>query len=290
MSALKNVSAADLEYRFKEKIGDHAVSKIRQRAYVINALCSDLADKDATALAHRLMHCSTHKPCKQPFCPMCRHNQQRKFADKMLAAFSHVPASQLRFLTFLHSVHYDAASISSTLVKRVKRSVRNALNVINKNNGTSVQLLGSFEIEAFAANAILSDRKLLSLKPLGLVESSNLPFFLLHFHAVVNLGSLSESKLLSMLKSSAHFPHKYQVLLQHLHSDKSQDKNLETLATYMLKFRLQHSQRLKFEDDQNQMYKRTCYASLYEIPIAKAVVMSVNSCKKFNGLSFSYNV
>ena len=288
MSVLQHVTKEDLKYRFVDKLGDHAVSKIRQRAYVINALCSDLTDKDATALAYRIMHCSTHHPCNQPFCPMCRHNQQRKAKAKMLAAFSNVPTGQLRFLTVLHSVHYNADAIDSDLIKRAKRSVRNLLDYIKLKDDIDVQMIGSFEIEAFAANAVLSDRKIASLSAIGFQQTNHSPFFLLHFHAVVNLGTLSDAKLQSMLKSPIRYPHSHQVLLQQLHSDKSQIDNLEALASYMLKYRLQHSQRLKFEDDQNEQYKRTCYQSLYAIPIAKAVVMSVNACNNFNGMSFRF--
>lgn len=286
MSALQFVTAQDLKYRNEDKVGDYAVSKIHQRAYVINALCSDQTDKAATALAFRMMQCSTHHPCNQPFCPMCRHNQQQNAKAQMLAAFSHVSASQLRFLTILHSVHYNAAAIDNALINKIKKSLRNLFNDLN----CGAQLIGAFEIEAFSENAVLSNRKLASLTPLGFQQSNQSPFFLLHFHAVVNIGALPENKLLAALKSKKQYPHSYQVLLQQLRSDKSHADNLETLASYMLKYRLQYSDSLKFSDDQNAQYKRTVYKSLYAIPIAKAVVMSVNACNKFNGMSLSYQV
>ena len=286
LTNLANLTEEDLKYRYEHKIGGHVVSKIRQRAYVLNALNDNPADVAAKEILFKMLHCEPRDPCKKPYCPMCRFNRQEEFSDEMLAAFAHLPASQLRFLTILHRIEYNAALIDSVVINDLKTKIRNLLNRMEKKLNCKIQLLGAFEIEVFPAGAVLSDRKLLSLTPLNLQPSNNSPFFLLHFHAVVNLGSCPKKKLLSALKTKKQYPSEYQVLLQSLYSTKTVADNLSTLAKYMLKFRLQYSKPTNAVG-QNQLFARTCYASLYSLPIAKSIVMLADRCNNFNGLTFS---
>ncbi|CAA7622703.1 conserved hypothetical protein [Candidatus Terasakiella magnetica] len=286
LTNLANLTEEDLKYRYEHKIGNHTVSKIRQRAYVLNALNDNPADVAAKEILFKMLHCSASRPCKKPYCPMCRFNRQEEFSNEMLAAFSHLPASQLRFLTILHHIEYNAAAIVHDTIKDLNKKIRNLLNEFESDQNYKIQLLGAFEIEVFPAGAVLSDRKLLSLTPLNLQPTNNSPFFLLHFHAVVNLGSCPDTKLLSAFKSKGQYPNKYQVLLQPLYSTKTVSDNLSTLAKYMLKFRLQYSKPTSAVG-QNQLFARTCYASLYSSPIAKSIVMLAQRCNNFNGLTFS---
>ena len=282
---LKDGSAVDHKYRYTDKIGDHAISKIHQRKYVIDSLCMDRSDWPALQAAVSLIDCSSHKPCKQPFCPMCRHKRQAKFSDQMQLAFGHVSSDQLKFITILNSVHYDASSIDLVLINRLKKQLRNLVNYLQLCSSSDLRFLGAFEIESFAASSITTPNKIAALDALGRDKSSNSPFFLLHFHAVIDLSSLSIAQLRRALTAS-RFPNPYQVRIQQLHAEKSVKENLDQLARYMLKFRLQHSDRLKFDDDQDQQYQRSSYTRLYDQEIAKAIVMSVRSCNNFQGLIF----
>jgi hypothetical protein len=282
---IKDGTAIDLKYRYSEKIGDKIKSKIHQRKYVIESLCKDFTDIPARTLAGRLYHCVPRTPCNQPYCPMCRHKQQAKFSRKMVKAFGHVPVNQLRFITILYSVHYDPSAIALYVINDLKKQFRNVINHLPNWANTDLRFLGAFEIEALLAKSITTPNKIAALDPLGRDPSSDLPFYLLHFHAVIDLGSMTDAHLRKLLTRNI-FPHPYQVRIQQLHSDKSVKENLKQLASYMLKFRLQHSDRLKFDQIDNQPYQRSVYQSLYDPAIAKAVVMAVDACNSFHGLIF----
>ncbi|WP_043744178.1 hypothetical protein [Paramagnetospirillum magneticum] len=277
---LKNGSAVDHKFRYVDRIGDQQVSKIKQRSYVLDALAGDRNDLMALRLAAGLTACSTRSPCNQPFCPMCRHARQAKFANQVKARFAAVPQDRLLFLTVLLSVHYDAGQIDAALVKSFKRKFRNLLFHQNKTAAIPVRMSGAFEIEAMCAD--LSAHKAVALAPLGHDKTRQDTFFLLHFHAVIDRGSLSQDQLRSLLIKK-HFPHSYQVRLQATHSDKTTEENLAKIAGYMLKFRLQHSDRISFSDD-DQTGRKSSYGSLYDLAVAKKVVMAVNACGQFAGM------
>ncbi len=63
---LKDGTAVDRKYRYIDKIGDQQDHKIKQRDYVIDALCSDKNDWPAVRLAAGLIACTTKHPCNQP--------------------------------------------------------------------------------------------------------------------------------------------------------------------------------------------------------------------------------
>ncbi|CAA7620353.1 hypothetical protein [Magnetospirillum sp. SS-4] len=283
IAEIQNQSAFEQKYRYTEKIGDYAEGKIRQRKYVVENLCTDFSDKKATTLALRILNCTGRHPCNNPFCPKCRHAQQELFAQSMIENFGNVDADKLRFLTILHEVHYNSADINLTLIKKLKKKLDNDLDKLQLFADENIRLLGAYEIHAIAADEKLSDRKVNTLSALGYDKDKKSPSFLLHFHAVICMPKFKNEKYDIEGELRKIYQNSYQVDFTKLRDDKSHTDNLHDIATYMLKFRLQHSVSVA-SDDNSKQFTRTQYSTLYSPIIAKSVVMAVESCNGFQGL------
>ncbi|CDK98502.1 conserved protein of unknown function [Magnetospirillum gryphiswaldense MSR-1 v2] len=283
LDKIADKSVFEQKYRYKNKIGDRADSKIRQRKYVVESLCRDFSDKKATALALRIMNCSASQKCNQPFCPMCRHKKQELFAKYVIDKFGSVSADKLRLLTILHSVHYNPLDINSDLIKKLRKDMDNLFDKIQDCADDNIRFIGAFEIDAIAGDEELSDRKVNTLSALGYDKDAKNACFLLHFHAVMYIPSFQNPKYDIEREIRKYYNGSHQVDFTDLHKDKTHDENLHNMATYMLKFRLQHSKSVASDDDEKQ-FTRTQYSSLYSYPIAKSVVMAVDRCGGFQGL------
>lgn len=274
-------------YGSADRIGAYAVAqKVKHRQAVINACFADPADMAAIRIGAGLMLCSTRTPCNSPFCPMCRHAQQQRFAQEVGSAFANVPNADLRFLTILLSVHYDPADLTLDLINRVKKQLQNFKRSRHLLYGKHVRWLGAFEVDAKQASEVKTTNQVRALIPLGYDQSDQRPFYLLHFHAVVDLAGLESDQVRSVL---THFyPHAYQVKLQSLRSDKDKATNLRDLSTYMLKFRIQQSDNLHCDDndDQPATYKRTVYTDLYQPSLIRSSAKIVYGLNKFQGMAF----
>lgn len=85
-------------YRYADRIGTYAkAQKVKHRQAVINACFADPADMAAIRIGAGLMLCNTRTPCNSPFCPMCRHARQQRFAQDVVSAFGSVPDNDLCF-------------------------------------------------------------------------------------------------------------------------------------------------------------------------------------------------
>lgn len=150
----------------------------------------------------------------------------------------------------------------------------------------SVRWIGAFEIDAKFSSEVLTANQQRALAPLGFVEGEGRPFYLLHWHAVVDLAGIDAEDFRAALTDRL-YPHPYQIKLQGLRGDKDKAENLRDLATYMLKFRLQRSDSVRAEDDQEESdFKRTQYTNLYRPEITREVVKAVHRIGRFKSMTF----
>ena len=276
------------QYGSAKHIGDYAVrQKVNHRKFVLDALM-DWSDREAVGIGAKIYGCTSRTPCNSPYCPMCRHRQQQILADDIQKAFGAVDDQQLFFMTILVSVHYDPTELTPDRVRAAKKAFRNRIAVKSQTDDRykGVRWIGAFEIDAKYGSEVLSVNQQNALTPLGFVEGEGRPFYLFHFHAVVDLAGIDAKEFRAALTERL-YPHPYQIKLQGLRSDKSKADNLRDLATYMLKFRLQHSDNVRASDDQQaDEFKRTQYLSLYRPDITRTVVKAVHCMGRFQGMTF----
>lgn len=292
LERLKQGHGPDLsryQYGTAKYLGGYAVpQKVSHRRYVIDSLLGDWNDREAFGIGVKLLNCTSRTPCNSPYCPMCRHRQQQSFADDITVAFGTTDDSRLRFLTVLVSVHYDPAELTQDRVIAAKKAFWNRITFKSKidDRFNAVRWIGAFEIDAKYGSEVVSTNQDRALTPLGFVKGEGRPFYLLHWHAVIDLAGIDAEEFRAAL-TERHYPHPYQVKLLELRSDKAKAENLHDLATYMLKFRLQHSDNVRAQDeDQTSDYKRTQYISLYRPEITRTMVKAVHGIGRFQSMTF----
>ena len=225
--------------------------------------------------------------CNSPFCPRCRHKRQKDAAKDALLKFSYVPRNQLRFLTILLPVLYgpDKTDLKQRRDK-AKKDIIKALRPLN-----DVRLFGYFEIDVKEASSlVINSRAYNVLSDLGLMPFTGCGFeypYLLHYHAIVDLGQNTVDQFRSALQP--HFPHNYQINIKQLYAQKLVSENLHDLAFYMLKFRAQFSTNI-YADDDTENKSMTRYRDLYPQRRMSHYVSLVHDVGKFKFFKFHYNV
>ena len=232
------------------------------------------------------MH-STLYFCNSPFCPRCRHKRQKAAAKDALLKFSYVPRDQLRFLTILLPVLYGPDKADLTQQRdEAKKLIIKALRPLK-----DVRLFGYFEIDVKEATSIdISSRAYKVLSDLDLKPSTGHGFeypYLLHYHAIVDLGQNTGDQFRSALKPD--FPHDYQINIKQLYAQKLVPDNLHDLAFYMLKFRAQFSTNI-FADDDTENRSMTRYRDLYSEKLMPEYVSLVHDVGKFQFFQFHRNI
>ena len=269
----------------------------RQQLTHIQQIISRLYASNCSSIAGNLKRCgeeveygmhTTLYFCNSPFCPRCRHKRQKDAAKDALLKFSYVPRDQLRFLTILLPVLYspDKTDLKQRRDK-AKKDIIKALRPLN-----DVRLFGYFEIDVKDAdNLDITSREYKVLSDLGLLPILNARFlnhpYLLHYHAIVDLGQNTVADLRSALQP--HFPHNYQINIKQLYAQKLVPDNLQNLAFYMLKFRAQFSTNIYANDD-TENKSMTRYRDLYPQQRMSHYVSLVHDVGKFKFFKFHYNV
>jgi len=232
------------------------------------------------------MH-STLYFCNSPFCPRCRHKRQKAAAKDALLKFSYVPRDQLRFLTILLPVLYG---LDKTELKNqrdeAKKLITKALRPLK-----DVRLFGNFEIDVKDADDLVTNSRAYNvLSDLGLMPFTGRGFeypYLLHYHAIVDLGQNTADQFRSALKPD--FPHNYQINIKQLYAQKLVHDNLHDLAFYMLKFRAQFSTNI-FADDDTENRSMARYRDLYPERVMREYVSLVHDVGKFQFFQFHRNI
>ncbi|MDK9723096.1 MAG: hypothetical protein OEL53_18160 [Rhodospirillales bacterium] len=278
-------------YRFgtAEHVGGHAIqTKLNHRKYTISALWGDKSDRDAITIGLEIENCSGNKLCRSPFCPRCRYDQQQKAVDEVNTMFGTLQPSQLSFLTVLLPITYRIEDVTLDYIKQVKKQFRNHMATRARHNPSyeNVRWYGAFEIDVKRVSDVPSFATKKTLADLGYDLDDKRPAFLPHFHVIVDRGDISRDAFRAGLTENLYPGHR-QVRCQELRSDKNYADNLRDLATYMLKFRIQHADNIGtgYAGEKSE-YKRTKYTALYETELVRSVVKSVHRLGRFQSLIF----
>lgn len=225
--------------------------------------------------------------CNSPFCPRCRHKRQKVAAKLAILKLSHVPRDQLRFLTILLPVLYqpDKTDLKNKR-DETKKLITKALRPL-----TDVRLFGYFEIDVKAASDLdINSRAYKVLSDLDLMPFAGGAFeypYLLHYHAIVDLGQYTVAQFRSALQPD--FPHNYQINIKQLYAQKLVSENIHDLAFYMLKFRAQFSTNV-FADDDTENKSMAHYRELYPEKLMSEYVSLVHDVGKFKFFKFHRNI
>ena len=242
------------------------------------ALYRDMLDRDGTSLFWRMYECNRDSEngrkqnrCNSLFCPACRTAIQKRRQSRAKDKFSDTPHNQLYFLTVLHKcvtelndVKKDIASFKS----KMKRTFKKADHL------SSVETQGAMEIDLkhpwlYNQATLDGDRDYRkhcaeALGAMGInFDDPECPdkFWLIHYHAIVDIGVNDPDQIKEVLKSA--FTGNHRVRLESFHSeDKTpKDTSLDKCASYPLKSKLQYAVNIYADDpDKNS---KTCYSKEY---------------------------
>ena len=257
-----------------KKVPTHSLSHRKQ---TIRLLVEEQTDQTATAIGMKILKCMKSSPCRSPFCPFCRSNAQDTAAKRAKQIFSNTSKSNITFLTILLPVTYSPISDASGLISKCRRQVN---NVFAYRNFTDVFLYGAFEIDVKRPRYVKGkERSEKVLKALGMDLSSTDDAYLVHLHALVDLGSHSKDFVRKAF--ACIFDQPYQLRLSYLDANKSKDENIEDISRYLFKFRTQHANNLYG----NEASGTARYGSFYEADLLRSYVKLIHQLIPNNRLS-----
>ena len=240
---------------------DARPSELKHRERTIRALVSDWTDEVSCERGIRIERCGEKgRRCREVFCPRCRHEIQNVEERKVLNAFRATSESQLRFLTILLPVSYDPIRELPGNRNKAKNDLHNAVRPF-----PSLRFYGAFEIDVKTPALVEKHRTADVLDQLGMDRGRDDPAYLLHLHAVVDLGGAKRDAVSNALRKKFNTP--YQVRLAQLRKDKAKTENLSNIARYMCKYRLQYANNIYGR----QIYGRATYGDFYEQDVVRTI-------------------
>lgn len=254
------------------------------RFQIIKALTGDANKYDAYNIGLRIDDCTKSKRCQCPFCPFCRKNFQENAVKTTLPLFINVPIEHLRFLTILLPVSYFPKTEAQNQIHQYTQQIRNILN----GGFNDVRMYGFYEVDVKRPSLVKHrPRSKEVLTKLGMDLTLNDDAYLLHLHALVDIGKHSKDDIRDALTNRV-FDNPYQVRINQLHSTKTKKDNIINITNYMLKFRLQFADNLYG----NQQEGKVMYGSLYEDELLRSNVCLISSLmgnNRISSLGFRYN-
>jgi hypothetical protein len=247
--------------------------------------------EDAVDHLKSILSCSRQKRCWRVLCPACRSIKQEHATKKMQQVFGDCSCHELKFMTLLLPIEKDASAIPDGL-QVFRDDLHNRLR--NNRKGLNaglpeLKIVGAYEIDL--KNPIMyqfasTDSREL-MRYLGYDTSIQEDQYMPHIHAIVGpLNDEREAALKALIEKSLGAPLiSGQLQMKSLHSNKSKDVNLTTLARYMYKGRMQYCDN-NYRDKDGQ--KRTTYGSPYPARSVTEFLNMLDEIQNFKGLRFEY--
>jgi hypothetical protein len=249
------------------------------------ALYRDLLDRDGTSLFWRMYYCNRKGPewvdgksemvkqnrCYSLFCPSCRKEIQRRRVTRAKKHFGHLPMNRLYFLTVLHKCATDLDRIKSDIAGfkgKVKRAIRKAehLSQVEMQGAMEIDLKhpSLYEVATMDGSRDYRQHCADALGALGIhLGQPDCPdkFWLIHYHAIVDIGQNTPKQVKDVLKNA--FSGNHRVRLDSFHSVHKTPKktSLNKCATYPLKSKLQYAENIYADDPDKD--NKSCYGEAY---------------------------
>jgi hypothetical protein len=249
---------------------------------------------DALPFLDKLLACEAKTPCGQVFCPVCRSKKQDAKSKDALAAFSKLPHNDLYFMTLLVRVVQDAEDVEKTinqLRNRLRAKLHNNRAGLGINN-SPLKIMGAFEVDLknlyTQSEASKNSQEL--IKSLGFDPKHFKPQYLVHLHAIVGpLDADRKRRLRSIIAEAlgADTLLPDQIRFSSLHSSKKIDENLDYLARYMYKARLQFADNVY---ENGEMNKRARFHTPFMGKVLVDYLKSLQKNKHFQGLKFEHGL
>lgn len=250
------------------------------------ALYRDMLDRDGTALFWRMYYCNRKGPervngkvkmvkqnrCHSLFCPSCRAEMQRRRQTRAKKHFGHLSMNRLYFLTVLHKCVTDLDDIRNDIYG-FKGKMKRAFKKVD--HLAPVEMQGAMEIdlkhpslyEVATMEGGIAYRQHCSeaLGALGVhfdQPSCLERFWLIHYHAIVDIGGNTPDQVKEVLKEA--YPGNHRVRLEAFHRVNRTPKatSLDKCTSYPLKSKLQYGVNIYADDPSKD--NKTCYGKPYD--------------------------
>ncbi len=267
------------------------------------ALYRDMLDRDGTALFWRMYYCNRdgknggkQNRCNSLFCPSCRKEIQKRRQTRAKKHFGHLPMNRLYFLTVLHMCATDLDDIKKD-VGRFKRKVKRAFG--KAEHLSQVKMQGAMEVDLkhpwlydVATKDGDRDYRKHCLETLGALDvhlgQPNCPdrFWLIHYHAIVDIGGNTPDQVKEVLKDA--FPGNHRVRLDAFHQVDKTPKaiSLDKCASYPLKSKLQYGVNIYADDSFKD--NKTCYGEAYALEDMAYLCEAVDDGGNLDLMRFDY--
>ena len=224
------------------------------------------------------------KKCRSMFCPSCRQERQKERQKRALKLFGHRPHDRLYSLTILYNCPTSLDKMAG-LIGQFKGEVKAAFDKANHLSPVRFQGAMEMDLKHAALFAITNDaggyetreHSKQAMAALGIdIESQSCPpeWWLLHFHALVDIGSNSLAVVKQVLKASFKGSHRVQLKALHSPNKTPKVKSIENLAAYQLKSKLQYAENIYA--DNPSVPNKSRYGKAYD-PLTMA-----NLCKLYD--------
>lgn len=267
------------------------------------ALYRDMLDREGTKLFWRMYECNRdgengrkQNRCNSLFCPSCRKVIQRRRSKRAMKRFGHLPMNRLYFLTVLHKCATGLGDIEKD-IGQFKRKVKYAFN--KAEHLSPVEMQGSMEIDLkhpslyeVATVGCGSDYRQHSMEALGALGihlgQPDCPdmFWLIHYHAIVDIGQNTPVQVKEVLKDA--FPGNHRVRLQAFHPVHKTPKmvSLDKCATYPLKSKLQYGENIYADDPLKD--NKSCYGSAYALEDMAYLCVAIHNGGNLKLMKYDY--
>lgn len=249
------------------------------------ALYRDMLDRDATHLFWRMYNCNRKagelvdgKPklvkqnrCCSLFCPSCRKEKQRSRQVRAKKKFGHLPMERLYFLTVLYKCATDLDDIRRD-IKGFKGEMKRAFG--KAGHLSPVEMQGAMEIDLkhpwlyeVATKGGDQDYRGHCAEALGAMgvhlDQPSCPdrFWLIHYHAIVDVGRNNPDEIKKVLKSAFDGSHRVRLEAFHPIDKTPMATSLDNLAAYPIKSKLQYGVNIYANDPFRD--NKTSYGKAY---------------------------
>ncbi|NKB48133.1 MAG: hypothetical protein GKS02_02090 [Alphaproteobacteria bacterium] len=249
------------------------------------ALYRDMLDRDATYLFWRMYYCNRKGPewvdgkpefvkqnrCHSLFCPLCRKDKQRSRQVRAKKRFGDLPMGRLYFLTVLYKCATDLDNIKLDVEGfkgKMEREFKKAghLAPVEMQGAMEIDLKHPWLYEVATKNGDKDYRKHCAeaLGAMGVhLNQPSCPerFWLIHYHAIVDVGRNSPDEIKKVLKSAFAGSHRVRLEAFHPISKTPMATSLDKLAAYPIKSKLQYG--VNIYADNPYRDNKTCYGKAY---------------------------
>lgn len=215
-------------------------------------------------------------PCNHICCPACRTIKQKSSVRRSQELFNDASNDNTYFITALLPMTPYLSQASKSIDKH-RKALRRYLNHYIKSNDSSINVFGAYEYDLKTVNEykVASERAKQLFSDLGYKKDINEPMWLPHLHALISpINDKQREDIRSLIHKATYDgePIGYGVEIKSLRSDKDISENLSTIASYMWKARLQHSDNIfASTDGKNRAKYKSMFASEYLYQLASYI-------------------